>query len=48
VARPYAIDVDEVIKRAGRDEIERRRAAYREDPHPHFPTFEPRTQRAPI
>jgi hypothetical protein len=45
-ARPYGIDVGEVIKRARRDEIERRRAAYREDPDPHFLTFGPKTQRA--
>jgi predicted TIM-barrel fold metal-dependent hydrolase len=45
-ARPYGIDVDEVLKRARRDDIERRRAAYREDPDPHFLTFGPKTQRA--
>ncbi len=45
-ARPYGIDVDEVIKRARRDEIERRRAAYREDPDPHFLTFGPKTRPA--
>ena len=45
-ARPYGIDVDEVIQRARRDEVERRRAVYREDPDPHFLTFGPKTQRA--
>jgi predicted TIM-barrel fold metal-dependent hydrolase len=45
-ARPYGIDVDEVIQRARRDDIERRRAVYREDPDPHFLTFGPKTQRA--
>jgi uncharacterized protein len=45
-ARPYGIDVDEVIQRAHRDEIERRRTAYREDPDPHFLTFGPKTPRA--
>ena len=44
-ARPYGIDVDEVIQRASRDEIERRRTAYREDPDPHFLTFGPKTER---
>ena len=45
-ARPYGIDVDEVIQRARRDDIERRRAVYREEPDPHFLTFGPKTQRA--
>jgi uncharacterized protein len=45
-ARPYGIDVDELLQRARRDEIERRRAAYRQDPDPHFLTFGPKTQRA--
>ncbi|MDJ0949527.1 MAG: amidohydrolase family protein [Alphaproteobacteria bacterium] len=44
-ARPYGIDVDEVLKRARSDEVERRRADYRERPDPHFMTFGPRTRR---
>jgi len=44
-ARPYGIDVGEVLERARHDRIERRRAAYRERPDPHFLTFGPRTRR---
>jgi len=43
--RPYGIEADEVLKRARRDEIERRRAAYRRRPDPHFLTFGPKTRR---
>jgi predicted TIM-barrel fold metal-dependent hydrolase len=43
--RPYGIDVDEVIKRARHDAIERRRAQYRESPDPHFLTFGPKNRR---
>ena len=44
-ARPYGLDVDEVLKRARRDAIHRRRAEYRENPDPHFHTFGPKTRR---
>ncbi|MGF1609284.1 MAG: amidohydrolase family protein [Kiloniellales bacterium] len=44
-ARPYGIDVDEVLKRARSDAIEQRRRAYRQDPDPHFLTFGPKTRR---
>ncbi len=44
-AKPYGLDVDEVLKRARRDTIGRRRAEYRETPDPHFLTFGPRTRR---
>ena len=44
-ARPYGIDIDEVLKRARRDAVGRRRAEYREDPDPHFRTFGPKTRR---
>lgn len=44
-ARVYGIDADEVLKRARHDAVWRRRAAYREDPDPHFLTFGPRTRR---
>jgi predicted TIM-barrel fold metal-dependent hydrolase len=44
-AKPYGIDVDEVLERARRDAIERRRAAYRENADPHFLTFGPKTRR---
>ncbi len=44
-ARPYGIDVNEVLERARLDRIERRRAEYREDPDPHFLTFGPKTRR---
>jgi len=43
--RPYGIEVAEILERARRDAIERRRAAAREDPDPHFLTFGPRTRR---
>lgn len=43
--RPYGIDVNEVLKRARRDVIERRRTEYRENPDPHFLTFGPKNQR---
>jgi hypothetical protein len=43
--RPYGIDADEVLKRARNDRVERRRAAYRERPDPHFLTFGPKTRR---
>jgi predicted TIM-barrel fold metal-dependent hydrolase len=43
--RPYGIDTDEVLKRARNDRVERRRAAYRERPDPHFLTFGPKTRR---
>jgi predicted TIM-barrel fold metal-dependent hydrolase len=43
--RPYGIDVDEVIKRARHDAIERRRTEYRERPDPHFLTFGPKNRR---
>ena len=45
-AKPYGIDVDEVLKRARHDAIERRRTAYRENADPHFLTFGPKTRRA--
>ncbi len=43
--RPYGIDLDEVLKRAARDEITSRRLAYREHPDPHYLTFGPKTRR---
>jgi predicted TIM-barrel fold metal-dependent hydrolase len=43
--KPYGIDVDEVLKRAQNDEIERRRAEYRRAPNPHYLTFGPKTRR---
>ncbi len=45
-ARPYGIEVGEVLKRARRDRVERRRAHYRQQPDPHFLTFGPKTRRA--
>ena len=45
-AKPYSIEVGEVLKRARRDTIENRRARYREDPDPHFLTHGPKTRRA--
>ncbi len=44
-AKPYGIDVGEVLKRARRDTIEHRRATYRENPNPHFLTHGPKTRR---
>ncbi|UCH73232.1 MAG: amidohydrolase family protein [Rhodospirillales bacterium] len=43
--RPYGVDAGEVLKRARRDAIERRRTEYRAHPDPHFLTFGPRTRR---
>lgn len=43
--RPYAIDVEDVTKRARWDVIEHRRAEYRERPDPHFLTFGPKNRR---
>ncbi|MGE5779408.1 MAG: amidohydrolase family protein [Hyphomicrobiales bacterium] len=43
--RPYGIDVDEVLMRASDDAIGQRRAAYREQPDPHFLTFGPKNRR---
>jgi predicted TIM-barrel fold metal-dependent hydrolase len=44
-AKPYGVDVDEVLQRARSDTIERRRAEYRADPDPHFLTFGPKSRR---
>ncbi|MFQ5932881.1 MAG: amidohydrolase family protein [Nitrospiraceae bacterium] len=44
-AKPYGIDVGEVLKRARNDVVERRRADYRQEPDPHFLTFGPKTRR---
>ena len=44
-ARPYGIDVDEVLKRARRDVIQHRRAENRLNPDPHFLTFGPKNRR---
>ncbi len=44
-ARPYGIDVGEIIERARRDPIARQREAYAETPDPHFATYGPKTRR---
>ena len=44
-AKPYGLDVAEILKRARNDDLQRRRAEYREDPDPHFRTFGPKTRR---
>ncbi len=44
-AKPYGIDVGEVLKRARRDPIEHRRTEYRENPNPHYLTFGPKNRR---
>lgn len=44
-AKPYGIDVEEVLQRARKDPVGRRRDAYRERPDPHFETFGPKTRR---
>ncbi len=44
-ARPYGIQVEEILRRAQGDSIGRERAAYRERPNPHFRTFGPKTRR---
>ncbi len=43
--RPYGIDLDEVLKRARHDVIQRRRTEHRENPDPHFLTFGPKNRR---
>ena len=43
--KPYGLDSEEVLKRARADRIERRRAAYRADPDPHFLTYGPKSRR---
>ena len=45
-ARPYNVEVGEMLKRARRDELERRRAEYRQRPTPHFLTYGPKSRRA--
>ena len=44
-ARPYGLDVAEILKRARKDDLQRRRAEYRQDPDPHFRTYGPKTRR---
>ena len=44
-ARPYGIEVAEVLQRARRDVVGRQRAEYRRHPDPHFLTFGPKTRR---
>ncbi len=44
-AKPYGLDVAEILKRARNDGLQRRRAEYREDPDPHFQTYGPKTRR---
>ncbi len=44
-AKPYDIDVGEVLQRARNDRIGKRRAQYRAAPDPHFLTFGPKTRR---
>ena len=44
--RPYGIEVEEVVRRARLDVIEKKRAEYRHDPDPHFLTYGPKTRRA--
>ncbi|MCH6577614.1 MAG: amidohydrolase, partial [Proteobacteria bacterium] len=44
-ARPYNIDVGEVLKRARLDAVGRRRAEYQANPNPHFLTFGPKNRR---
>ena len=43
--RPYGINLDEVLKRARTDVIQRRRTEYRANPDPHFLTFGPKNRR---
>ena len=44
-AKPYGIDVGDVLKHARHDTIEHRRAAYLENPNPHYLTHGPKTRR---
>jgi len=43
--KPYAIDLDEVLRRAQGDTVSEARLAYCENPRPHFQTYGPRTRR---
>jgi len=43
--RPYRISAEEVLRRARADRVQHRRTAYREDPHPHFRTYGPKSRR---
>jgi predicted TIM-barrel fold metal-dependent hydrolase len=43
--RPYRVDANEILERAGRDEISRQRAAYVERPDPSFLSYGPKTRR---
>jgi len=42
---PYQISVDEVLRSASSDPLSHKRAAYRENPQPHFSTYGPKTRR---
>lgn len=44
-AKPFNVDIDEVLRRARRDAVGRRRAEYRVRPDPHFLTFGPKNRR---
>ncbi len=44
-AKPYGIEVEEVLQRARNDHVEHERTAYRARPDPHFLTFGPKTRR---
>ena len=44
-AKPYALEVSEILKRARNDDLQRRRTEYREAPDPHFETYGPKTRR---
>ena len=43
--RPYRIEAEEVLRRASRDGLTRRRETYRNDPDPKFATYGPKTRR---
>ena len=44
-ARVYGIELDEIRERASRDQVAVARENYRNDPHPHFLTYGPKTRR---
>jgi hypothetical protein len=43
--KPYEIDMDEVLLRAGNDPLSKAKVAYMDNPQPHYRTYGPKTRR---
>ena len=43
--KPYEIDMDEVLLRAGNDPLSKAKVAYMDNPQPHYKTYGPKTRR---